>query len=347
MTQNSPKIIVIGTSAGGMQALTLLLSKLPADLPAALFIVQHLSVDSSASFLVKRLNQHTKITCKVAEHQQAFETGTAYLAPADRHLILKGKEMLVTRGPRENQFRPSIDPLFRSAAAYHGANVTGVILTGFMSDGAVGMESIKRSGGTTVVQDPDDAEFPALPQNVIRQVSTDYVLPLEEMAGVLVELAQQPEQRSVAVPTDIWQEAKIAERVMNNSGMSSIEELDKAASRSPYSCPECGGGLWDFSQQSTIKRFRCHSGHTYTTDSLMLSMSSSIEETLWVALRTLEERRNILLQMMSQGEQGNGNRRWATVQEERAEEMKVHVERLRELLAKSALTDEEHISKVG
>ncbi|WP_162054217.1 chemotaxis protein CheB [Pontibacter pamirensis] len=346
MTHNGPKIIVIGTSAGGMQALTLLLSKLPADLPAALFIVQHLSKDSSAPFLVKRLSQYTKLTCKVAEHQQTFEAGTVYMAPPDRHLLLKGNEMLVTRGPRENQFRPSIDPLFRSAAAYHGASVTGVILTGFMSDGVVGMESIKRSGGATVVQDPEYAEYPALPNNVIRQIKTDHVVPVKEMGKILVELANQADEGSVTVPTDIWQEALIAERVMNNSGMSSIEELEKAGSRSPYSCPDCGGGLWELSQQNTIKRFRCHSGHAYTKDSLLDGMSSALEETLWVALRTLEERRNILVQM-SQADNDRGNRRWATLQEERADEMKVHVERLRELLAKTALADEDRINEVG
>ena len=224
--------------------------------------------------------------------------------------------------------------------------MTGVILTGFMSDGVVGMESIKRSGGKTVVQHPGEAEFPALPNNVIRQVNTDYVVPIHEMGEILVELAHQPDQDSVTVPTDIWQEAQIAERVMNSSVMTNIEDLDKAGERSPYSCPDCGGGLWDFSQQNTVQRFRCHSGHAFTKEALMQGMSNHIEETLWVALRTLEERRNILMQM-SQTEGSKGNGRWATMQEERAEEMKVHVERLRELLAKSALSDDERMSKVG
>ncbi|MFD3001920.1 chemotaxis protein CheB [Pontibacter toksunensis] len=280
MDINSPKIIVIGTSAGGMQALTLLLSKLPADLPAAIFIVQHLSNDSSAPFLVNRLNHHTKLTCKVAEHQQAFETGTVYMAPPDRHLILTEKEMLVARGPLENQFRPAIDPLFRSAAAYHGARATGVILTGFLSDGVVGMEFIKRCGGKTVVQHPDDAEYPALPANVIRQVAIDYVVPISDMGEILMKLAHQPDQDSVKVPTDVWQEAQIAQRVMISSVMTSIEELDNIGKRAPYSCPDCGGGLWELSQPNTVKRFRCHSGHAYTKESLMQGMSNSIEETL-------------------------------------------------------------------
>ncbi|MBC5992252.1 chemotaxis protein CheB [Pontibacter cellulosilyticus] len=341
------KIIVIGTSAGGMQALIKLLAGLPEDLPASIFIVQHLSADSSAAFLVNRLNQFTSLTCKVAEHQQEFEPGTVYFAPADKHLLLSKKEMLVVTGPRENQFRPAIDPLFRSAAAYHGASTIGVVLTGFMSDGVIGMESIKRSGGVAVVQHPDDAEFPVLPENVIRQVNIDHVVALEEMSSILEEVSrQQPSQSSVTVPSDIWQEAQIAERVMTNSTLTNIDELDKAGDRTVYSCPECGGGLWELSQEGTIKRFRCHSGHAFSEDSLLDGMSNALEETLWVALRTLEERRNIL-QSMSRGETTKGNHRWASIQETRAEEMKVHIERLRELLSRSASKDEEQMGETG
>ena len=346
MTGRSHKVIVIGTSAGGMQALERLLAHLPADLPAAIFIVQHLSVDSSAPFLVQRLGQHAALACKVAVDREGIVPGTVYMAPPDRHLLLKEEEMLVVRGPRENQFRPSIDPLLRSAAAYYGPHAIGVILTGFLSDGVAGMEAIKRSGGKTVVQDPDDAEFAPLPQNVIRQVETDHVVALEEMAEVLVNLCRQTDPKTAKVPADIWQEVQITERIMTNSAMNDIEELNKIGERVPYSCPECGGSLWELTQPGTLKRYRCHTGHAYTQDSLLLSMSSHLEETLWVAMRTLEERRNILLHM-SQNDNQKGNRRWAENQEERAEEMKVHIERLRELLARTALSDQEHIEKAS
>ncbi|MDO6389555.1 chemotaxis protein CheB [Pontibacter sp. BT731] len=346
MTENIPKIIVIGTSAGGMQALTTLLSRLPEKLPASILIVQHLSPDSSATFLVDRLNKHTRLVCKVAEHGLGFEPGTVYFSPADMHLLVSGNKMLVVKGPRENQFRPSIDPLFRSAAAYHGGNAAGIILTGFMSDGVIGMECIKRSGGITIVQHPDDAEFPALPENVLRKVDLDYVVPLSEMSTLLEELMQRPAQQSLTIPADIRQEALIAERVMSNSTQTSIEDLEKAGTRTAYSCPDCGGGLWELSQEGTIKRFRCHSGHAFSQDSLLLGMSNSLEETLWVALRTLEERRNILLNMF-QDETIKGNHRWANMQEERVEEMKVHIERLRELLSKSSAADGEHIGELG
>jgi two-component system, chemotaxis family, protein-glutamate methylesterase/glutaminase len=346
MTDNTPKIIVIGTSAGGMQALTKLLAQMPEDLPASVFIVQHLSPDSSAPFLVNRLNKYTNLTCKVAEHEQKFEPGTVYFSPADKHLLLNRNKMLVVKGPRENHFRPAIDVLFRSAAAHHGANAIGVVLTGFMSDGVIGMECIKRSGGLTVVQQPEDAEFPVLPENVIRQIDTDYIVPVSEMSKLLEELAQQPAQISLTVPADIRQEALIAERIMSNSTQTNIEDLEKAGTRSAYSCPDCGGGLWELSHEGTIKRFRCHSGHAFSQDALLLGMSNSLEETLWVALRTLEERRNILMNM-SQNEGTRGNHRWATLQEERVEEMKVHIERLRELLSKSSAADGEHMAELA
>lgn len=329
-----------------MQALTKLLAKLSDDLNAAILVVQHLSVDSSVKFLVDRLGQHTRLTCKVAGNGDAIEAGTLYMAPADKQMLIKGSELLVVRGPRENQFRPAIDPLFRSAAAYHGHNTIGVILTGYMSDGVIGMESIKRSGGTTVVQHPDDAEHAALPQNVMRQVTTDYIVSLDEMGELLRELSQQPASDSITVPADIWKEAQIAERVMTNSNMTSIEDLEATGKKSSYSCPECGGGLWEFTQPGTVPRFRCHTGHAYTQDSLLLGMSNALEETLWVAMRTLEERRNILLHM-STNEADKGNRRWATMQEDRAEEMKVHIERLRELLTKTALADDEHMGEAS
>ncbi|RAU82902.1 chemotaxis protein CheB [Pontibacter arcticus] len=346
MKEHKPKIIVVGTSAGGMQALLKLFAPLPQNLPASIFIVQHISLDSSAPFLVDRLNKHTKLTCKVAVHEEEFEPGTVYFAPPDKHLLLNGTRMLVVKGPRENQFRPAIDPLFRSAAAHHGANVMGIILTGFMSDGVIGMECVKRCGGLTIVQHPDDAEFPVLPENVIRQVELDYVVPVSEMGIIVEELASQPLQESLTVPADIRQEALIAERVMSSATQTSIEDLDKAGSRTAYSCPDCGGGLWELSQEGTIVRYRCHSGHAYSQESLLTGMSNSLEETLWVALRTLEERRNIL-QKMSQNEFLKNNQRWSAMQDERIDEMKVHIERLRQLLSRSAEEDEEHLTELG
>ncbi|RDC63196.1 chemotaxis protein CheB [Adhaeribacter pallidiroseus] len=323
-------IIVIGTSAGGMEALCKLLDQLPEKLPAAIFIVQHLSMDSSSDYLVKRMAKHTKLQVKVAENDEVFQRGTVYMVPADRHLLLTNKRILVAKGPRENQFRPAVDPLFRSAAAYHGSRVIGVILTGMMNDGTVGMDAVKRSGGITVVQDPDDAEHPDMPRNALRNVSIDYVVPIREMGALLYSLSQTPSGDSITVPQDILNEAQMVERIMTNGVMSDIKKMDDLGERSGYSCPDCGGGLWEINQ-GTVKRYRCHSGHAYNEESLFNSMNSALEETLWVSMRIMEERRN-MLESMANMERSKGQSRWAVMQQERAEEMKIHVERLKEIL---------------
>lgn len=312
-----------------MQALEILLGQLPGNLPATIFIVQHLGVQSSAEFLTTRLGKHTPLACKVARHGATIQPGTVYLAPSDQHLLLQKDRMLVVKGPRENQFRPSIDPLFRSAAAYHGSRVVGVMLTGLMSDGSAGMDAVRRSGGVVVVQDPAEAEYPDLPRNVIRQVGADYIVSLAEMGGVLERVAATPAEPT-PVPQDIVQEAQIAERVMTNATMTNIEDLNKLGQQVPYSCPECGGALWKLTE-GKVHRYRCHSGHAYTDDSLVQTMSHALEETLWVALRILEERRSIM-KAVSEQDRGRGKSRWASTQEERAEEMKVHIDRIREIL---------------
>jgi two-component system, chemotaxis family, protein-glutamate methylesterase/glutaminase len=341
-------IIVIGTSAGGMEALTRLLAPLPEDLPAAIFVVQHLGVDSSANVLVNRLSNLTRLTCVVAEHGTHISNGAVYMAPADHHLLLTRDHILVARGPRENQFRPSIDPLFRSASAFYGSQVIGIILTGFMNDGLVGMDCVKRSGGITVVQDPADAEYPDLPRNVLRHIQADHVLPVNDMGNLLLQLVHQQSMDSMTVPPDIILEAKIAQRIMINSENADISELDKVGKRVPYSCPECGGALWELTQKnSSVPRFRCHTGHAYTDETLLQGMNSALEETLWVAMRNLEERRSMLMNMANQNGQNFNNSKWANVQRERADEMKIHIERIRRILEAATVSDAEHRREAG
>jgi two-component system chemotaxis response regulator CheB len=339
------KIIVIGTSAGGMDALTRLLQDLSPDFAPPIFIVQHLSPHSTGSFLVKRLTQITHRPCELAQHGAPFEPGRVYMAPADHHLLIKRSKMLVAKGPHENQFRPAIDPLFRSAAAHFGSAVIGVILTGFMSDGLAGIEAVSRAGGITVVQDPADAEFPDLPRNVLRYLTPSHLVPLTQMGALRSQLAQQPAPPAVEVPRDIKMEAEITERIMTHSNHNHIEDLEKLGSRAPYSCPDCGGALWAVKKSGEVSRFRCQTGHTYTDESLLQGMSSSLEETLWVAMRALEERRNLLLNMAQQHQHLSA--RWAASQQGRAEEMKVHIERLRNALEISTMADAEAEQKTG
>ena len=328
-----------------MEALTQLLQDLPADFTAPIFIVQHLSPHSTGGFLVKRLTQITHRPCVLAQHGASFEAGMVYMAPADHHLLINGSGMLVAKGPHENQFRPAIDPLFRSAAAHFGPAVIGLILTGFMSDGLAGIEAVSRAGGITVVQDPADAEFPDLPRNVLRYLTPTHVVPLAHIGPLLGRLAALPVPPAGEIPRDIKLEAEITERIMTHSNHNYIEDLEKLGSRAPYSCPDCGGALWAVEKSGEVSRFRCQTGHAYTDESLLQGMSGTLEETLWVAMRALEERRNLLLNMAQQHQHLSA--RWAASQQERADEMKVHIERLRGVLEISTMADAEAKQKTG
>lgn len=308
-----------------MPALTRLVAQLPADLPAAVFVVQHLSVNSAGEFLVERLAQHTELPCLLAHHNQAIRSGQLYFAPPDRHLLIKDGHVLVTKGPHENHYRPAADALFRSAAASYGSRVIGVVLTGMLHDGTAGLEFIKRAGGITVVQDPDDAEFASMPESALRNVQVDYSVPIDRMGHLLQHLVHEPLPAQAPVPDDIVLEASIAERVVGT-----VEEISQLGHQVPLTCPDCGGSLWEMNH-GEVHRYRCHTGHAFTADALMASTQHQLEESMWVALRMLEERKNLLGSMARRGESMG-----ITVQEERVEELKTHIDRLRQFLLNGA-----------
>ena len=308
-----------------MPALTRLVAQLPAALPAAVLVVQHLSPDSTGEPLISRLAMHTGLRCQLATHGTPLQAGCLYLAPPDRHLLVKDGHLLVTRGPRENGYRPAADALFRSAAVEYDSHTIGVVLTGMLHDGTAGLDFIKRCGGVAVVQDPADAEFPSMPESALRQVAIDYVVPLDELGGLLHELvttASAPATTmATPIPPELQLEAAIAERVVGTT-----EQVTQLGHQVPLTCPDCGGSLWEINTGSVL-RYRCHTGHAFTADALAESTQHALEESLWVALRMMEERKNLLASMASHGEG-----RWGMQQAERVEEIKRHINRLREFL---------------
>ncbi|GAC1587844.1 MAG: chemotaxis protein CheB [Hymenobacter sp.] len=318
-------LIVVGTSAGGMPALVQLVAQLPASLPAALLVVQHFAPDSDGQHLVDRLARHTALRCRLPTDGEPLQAGTLYLAPPDRHLLAKDgtvAHVLVTKGPRENHYRPAADTLFRSAAVAYGPRVVGVVLTGMLHDGTAGLEFVKRCGGVAVVQDPHDAEYPSMPETALRNVTVDHVVPLVQMGALLTEITQGPvSEAPVDIPEDLKQEAAIAERVVGTT-----EEVAKLGHQVPLTCPDCGGSLWAVNEGQLL-RFRCHTGHAFTADALLHNSQQTLEETLWVALRMMEERKNLLSSMAVRGESP-----YSVQQEERIVEMKKHINRLREFL---------------
>jgi two-component system chemotaxis response regulator CheB len=312
-------VVVIGASAGGMDALSRLVAQLPGDFPAPILIVHHMPAESVGSALMHALQQPGKLPCTQALDGERIVAGHIYLAPPDNHLMISGGRILITKGAMENRARPAIDPLFRSAAVAYGNRVIGVLLTGYLDDGTAGLMAIKRCGGVCVAQDPADAAYPDMPQNALNQLKVDHCVPLDEMGSLLASLVVRKHGKSKPVPEDIDIEAKIAERVL--SDLPSVNALGKQA---PFNCPGCGGVLWQVGKGKQL-RYRCHTGHAYTASILLAEQNAKIEETLWVALRMFEERRNLLVNMESAGTASRSS-------SERVEQSKIHIDRIRNML---------------
>lgn len=280
--------IVIGTSAGGVQALCELVSKLPPSLKAAIFIVLHIP-RHSPSLLPSILSRQSRLPVTHAQSGEEIKLGRIYVAPPDQHLLIEDGYMKLVHGPRENLHRPSIDALFRSAARAAGLRTVGVVLTGTRDDGKAGMRAIQKMGGATVVQDPRDATFPGLPLNIINEIDVDYTVPLVEIPPLLVHLTQRaaPLEGSGEVPEEIEIESKIAEQEMESDEL--IDSVKKIGRISTLTCPECNGALWEMNDDEML-RYRCHVGHAFSMESLNEGHAQMLETALWSALRALDEK---------------------------------------------------------
>lgn len=316
--QKTGRVVVVGTSAGGMEALKELVSQLPDSFGAPMFIVQHMAADADAHVLAAALDKSGALACSVAKDGERFRAGRLYVAPADNHMLVKPSTVSITKGARENRYRPAIDPLFRSAAVTHGPRVISVILTGLLDDGTEGTAAVKRCGGTTMVQDPADAAYPDMPQSALN-VGVDHCVPLREMGVVLDELVRTRPGKRKPIPEDIRIEAIIAERVLSD-----VHAVQSLGEQVPYNCPGCGGVLWEI-EKSKTPRYRCHTGHSFTAATLLAEQSDKIEETLWITLRMLEERRNLLRSLRERGRATK-----STI--EREKDTEVHIERIRAIL---------------
>jgi two-component system chemotaxis response regulator CheB len=337
MSTQGRDIIVIGASAGGLNVLDRLVAGLPVGLPAAIFIVQHLHPELAPIGLLQKLRQYQAFECKLAEDGDVFEHGKIYLAPPDTHLLVKQGALLLRRGARENRYRPAVDTLFRSAAVALGPRVIGVILTGMLDDGTSGLIAVHRCGGVTIVQDPSDAPYPDMPQSALNTGHVDYCVPVAEIGPLLEKLVREIPRTTVAIPEDIRIEAEIAERVV-----AGIEEMGALGNQTPYTCPSCGGMLWQMYDSNAL-RYRCYTGHTFTSATLLDDQREKIEETLWTALRMFEERQNLQKNMAH----AENNPTMKRIYEENSEESKSHLERLRSMLLERKIRPENRLTDSG
>lgn len=289
-------IVVVGASAGGVEALTELFSRIPPDFPASIFVVLHVPA-GSRSLLPRILRRFGPLPVVHASDGEPIARACIYVAPPDRHLLVKRGHVRLGRGPRENSSRPAVDPLFRTAALAYGPRVVGVVLTGTLDDGTAGLHVVKQRGGTAVAQDPDEALYPGMPGSAIANVAVDHVLPLAGIAELLVRLAGTgtPQEGEDLLPdeteTETGLEADIAEM-----DAAALLDTDRPGTPSGFSCPECHGVLWEL-HDGQVVRFRCRVGHAYSVETLLSEQSGAMEAALWTAFQALEERAALMQSM--------------------------------------------------
>lgn len=296
------QVVVVGTSTGGLHALSQLFKHFPADLPAAVFVTMHIGSNNSSLPLL--LAKYTKLKVAFAKPDEPIKKGHVYVAPPDHHLLVERDAIGIVRTAKENYARPAIDPMFRSAAISFRHRVIGVILTGQLDDGIIGLEAIKAYGGVALVQDPDTAVARSMPDSALRHVAVDACLPLQDLADVIVRtVAQWTTQTST--PSDPGRIEPMATEndLVHDISAEGDQALEGVGELCGMSCPECGGALWQLG--NAVPHFRCHTGHSYTAAVLAQSQDKTLEEAIWVAIRVLNEKQ-MLLDRLSQRSANTG-----------------------------------------
>ena len=318
-------LMVVGASAGGVEALQGLVRLLPADLPAAVFVVLH-TTSENPSALPSILSRAGPLPAVHARDGDAVRHGRILVAPPDHHLLLDRGSVRVIIGPRENRNRPAVDPLFRSAAYAYGPRVIGVVLSGMLDDGTAGLRAIKTRGGVAVVQDPKEALFAGMPRSAIENVDVDHCLPIAAIAPLLARLSREPvPDEGSRLGTDL--ETRTLLETPNVKTMATL------GTPSGLSCPDCSGPLWDM-EHSDFPRFRCHVGHAFSAESLVASQSEAVEFSLWAALRALDEKAELARRLASRARTRN-QEKLAKRLEEDAAAMREQVGLLRDMVSRT------------
>ena len=259
-------------------------------------MVQHVA-PYSESLLPEIFEMISPLKAKHPRNGEVFKPGTIYVAPPDHHLLLEQDRVLITRGPKENRFRPSVDALFRSAAYIYGPRVIGVVLSGYLDDGTSGLWSIKRLGGLVVVQDPQDAHYPSMPANALEFVEADYIIPVAELSALLVKLTAETAPDKPKLSRNDLDKLKIEFTIARQDNAFELGIIEKGE-LTAFTCPDCHGAMTKLIEGNLI-RFRCHTGHSYTISSLLAEVTVSVENMLYQAMRGLEET-NMLLNNIGQ-----------------------------------------------
>lgn len=326
-------LVVIGGSAGGIEALREVLRDLPTDFPAAVLVVLHTAGrGEKQSHLARILGRATRLPVSHPADGERIEPGHIYVAPPDYHMMVKDDHVRILQGPRENRHRPAIDPLFRSVAVARGRRAAGVVLTGLLDDGTAGLMVLRAHGGAAVVQDPATALFGDMPRHALEQVPDACVLPVKSIGDELVRLVREelPEARPAATKGPAQTEEKETEFLERE--MPEMADEIRPGRSSAFACPDCGGVLWEVEENGFL-RFRCRVGHAFTALHLSAEQQHSVESSLWSALRALEESR-ALHQRLAQRTGEANHTRTAALYQEHADNLEQNARVLREFLTR-------------
>jgi two-component system chemotaxis response regulator CheB len=285
------RLVVVGASAGGVEALTRLVAGLPGNFGAALLVVVHIT-PSGTSVLPAILSRAGRLQAVHAEDGMAIEPGRIYVAPPDRHILVDDSRLQLSHGPRENGHRPAIDPLFRTAARVFEKRTIGVVLSGTRDDGTAGMIEVRRRGGIGVAQDPADALFPSMPESAIARAQPEHVLDVPGIARLLVDLANGAGGNPGHGRSNPGhaEESEVKEPSTTGHADPTIPGgTEPPGEISALTCPECGGALWEI-RDGKLLRYECHVGHAYSEQALIAEQNGAVEAALWTALRALRER---------------------------------------------------------
>lgn len=306
-------VIVVGASAGGVEALRTLIAGVPGDLAAAIAVVLHMPAGGTSA-LPQILRRFGNLPTVTASNGAPLRPGTVYVARPDHHLVLIDDEVALSHGPTENGHRPAINALFRSAALSLGPRVIGVLLSGVLDDGVAGLVAIKAQGGLVVVQDPADALYPGMPENAIRNVAADYVLPAAEIGPLLGTLTKENSVEPASSPSSLL---RLENEIARDQRTSTDYQANGVGVSSGLTCPDCQGVLSELT--SADGRYRCRVGHAWSVEALLEAQGGVFERALWTALRSLDEKRNLAERMCRDARQ-RGNERLVERYQQMADE---------------------------
>jgi two-component system chemotaxis response regulator CheB len=335
----SHPIVVVGASAGGVESLREVVGGLPADFPGALFVVLHIPPFQPSS-LPQILTRSGPLSAHHPKDGERIQSGHIYVAPPDHHLLIDSGSVAVTKGPKENRFRPSIDALFRSAAYSYGSQVVGVILSGELDDGTSGLWSIKRRGGIAVIQQPSEARFESMPLSALAQVKVDHQVSAHEIGPLMARLTMTQNARDVQGDEGLARRLKTELEIAREGGafQKGIMEIGEL---SAFTCPECAGVLVKL-KEGGMTRYRCHTGHGYSDSALLEGVMESTADMLWKVMRSFEEA-VMLLRHMAERIQAEGDKPRSEIYLTKSRELEARSKMFHEVLLQHESLSEENL----